>query len=155
MITLITSSLHLFSVSMFNIALVYNMLIFCSGVGWVEFWCCCALPLFSLCDSAGACLLRITVGGSIWATIQFSFLQQQHPRMILIFERWRKRQVQHSSVCEFFVLIMIAQALIRHHAFVTSCYNDMGCRCHLRNGKCSFLSSGVSRDRILSFCVAH
>jgi len=56
MITLFMASMHLFAISILNIALVYNMI---------------------LCGAACG----------LWATLQFSFLQAQHPRLILIFER--------------------------------------------------------------------
>ena len=55
-ISLFMASTHLFAVTMFNVALVYNMLITCACIG-------------------------------LWATLQFSFLQRQHPRLVLIFER--------------------------------------------------------------------
>jgi hypothetical protein len=55
-ISLFAASTHLFVVTMFNVALVYNMLITCACIG-------------------------------LWATLQFTFLQREHPRLVLIFER--------------------------------------------------------------------
>jgi len=55
-VTLFMASTHLFVVTMFNVALVYNMLITCACIG-------------------------------LWATLQFTFLQREHPRLVLIFER--------------------------------------------------------------------
>jgi len=54
--TLFQASSHLFVITMFNVALVYNMLITCVCVG-------------------------------LWATLQFTFLQRQAPRLVLVFER--------------------------------------------------------------------
>jgi len=55
-VSLFMASTHLFAVTMFNVALVYNMLITCACIG-------------------------------LWATLQFTFLQRQHPRLVLVFER--------------------------------------------------------------------
>jgi hypothetical protein len=55
-VSLFIASSHLFVVTMFNVALVYNMLITCACIG-------------------------------LWATLQFTFLQRQHPRLVLVFER--------------------------------------------------------------------
>eukprot|EP00284_Hemiselmis_tepida_P013057 CAMPEP_0174918022 /NCGR_PEP_ID=MMETSP1355-20121228/2845_1 /TAXON_ID=464990 /ORGANISM="Hemiselmis tepida, Strain CCMP443" /LENGTH=572 /DNA_ID=CAMNT_0016163179 /DNA_START=43 /DNA_END=1758 /DNA_ORIENTATION=+ len=56
MATLFLASMHLFTVSIYNIALVYNMLAFCASAG-------------------------------LWGTLQFTQLQRENPRTVLICER--------------------------------------------------------------------
>lgn len=108
-ITLFLSSMHLFQISVYNIALLYNML--------------------ALCFSAG-----------LWGSLQFSSLQRQHPRAVLLMERllfalmpatppviltWAAIAVAGSSAAPWFVVAFFGIGLV---LYVLPCRSSFRCK---------------------------